>query len=150
MPNKKANDLRSRKAHQAKKCEVSHDVVEPSREYDGQADRLSLRDARELFVLELRIFAKDTQRHHKECIVTLEKLLRKQGIEIDDVRDLTSRMIRDKFVYYMLDDMQLKPTTVNTRIRGVRAFTKFLHREGYIAKNIGGRSTPRETRTDGY
>lgn len=104
---------------------------------DALGDMLSLVEARKLFAGELRVFSKDTQRHHQECVVALEKILRRQNIEVLDVRQLTPRLIRDKFIYYMLDDMDLKPTTVNTRIRGIRAFTKFLHREGFIAKNIG-------------
>lgn len=48
-----------------------------------------------------------------------------------------TRMLKDHFVYYMLDDMELKPTTVNTRIHGVRSFTKFLHTGDYIPTDIG-------------
>lgn len=98
---------------------------------------LDLAQARDRFVRELRIFSKATQVHHRDCVKALEKILGLQGIQIQDVRDLTTRLLKDHFVYYMLDTMKLKPTTVNDRIRGIRSFTKFLTAEGYLPVNIG-------------
>lgn len=104
---------------------------------EPKTEALDLTQAREMFTRELRIFSKATQAHHRDCVKALERILGMQGIEIRDVRQLTTRLLKDHFVYYMLDDMQLKPTTVNDRIRGVRSFTKFLAAEGYLPTNIG-------------
>ena len=123
------------------KLDMRGDVVKGQQLEGSQptlnSEVLNLAQARDRFVRELRIFSKATQVHHRECVKALERILRLQGIEIRDVRHLNTRLLKDHFVYYMLDEMKLKPTTVNDRIRGVRSFTKFLTAEGYLQTNIG-------------
>ncbi|MCL6627505.1 MAG: hypothetical protein K6T68_13080 [Alicyclobacillus shizuokensis] len=67
----------------------------------------------------------------------MEKVLASQAITVPDVRRLTSHLIKENFVFYMVEEMSLRPNTINGRVRSVRALIKFLHREGYITRDFG-------------
>ena len=114
--------------------------VEPVDENEPQSTRpesavWSLGEAKRLFLKDLRALARHTQRWHRENITALEKILAKQGIVIQDGRDLTSALLKDHFVFYMLDTLHLKANTINGRVRSVRKLLQFMHREGMIRRD---------------
>ncbi len=98
---------------------------------------LSLPEAKTLFLRDIRLLSQETQRWHKENLTALEKVLAAQGIQISDVRTLTAKMVKEHFVFYMSEEMELMPNTINGRVRSVRALLKYLHGEGHIAKDFG-------------
>ena len=104
---------------------------------EGEPTALSLTDAKSLFLQDIKDLSRETQRWHRENLTAFEKVLAKQNIAVEDVTQLTPTFIRHKFAFYMLEEMGLKPNTINGRIRSVRAMIKFLVREGYLPNDFG-------------
>jgi integrase/recombinase XerD len=100
-------------------------------------EQMSLSEAKTHFLQDIRLLSPDTQRWHRENLTALEKVLAAQGITVPDVRSLTPHLIKEHFLFYMAEEMGLRPNTINGRVRSVRALIKFLHREGYIARDFG-------------
>ncbi len=96
---------------------------------------LTLVNARAQFLRDIRGLAKQTQRWHKETLNALEKVLGMQDIVVEDCRKLTVPFLKERFVFYMLEDLGLKVNTINGRIRSVRALIQFLHRENYLPRD---------------
>lgn len=100
-------------------------------------DALSLSEAKTLFLKDIRLLSQETKRWHRENLTALEKVLAAQNIEVKDVCQLNVKMLKEHFVFYMVEDMGLKANTVNGRVRSARALIKFLHKEGYISSDFG-------------
>lgn len=113
-----------------------NDLGQPLRDEEGVVQQLSLSEAKALFLRDIRLLSPDTQRWHRENLTALEKVLGRQGIQVDDVRHLTSRVFKDHFVIYMFDEMNLKPNTINGRVRSVRALIRFLYEQGYVKRDF--------------
>ncbi len=99
---------------------------------------ITLTDAKLLFLRDIRGLAKQTQRWHKENLNALEKVLTKQGIMVDDCRNLTVPFLKERFIFYMLEELGLKVNTINGRIRSVRGLIQFLFSEHYLTKDYRG------------
>jgi integrase/recombinase XerD len=93
---------------------------------------LSYEEAKVLFLRDCRHLAKQTQRWHRENLNSFEKILGRQGIVVGDVAKLSASYVKSRYVYYMVEDMGLKPNTVNGRIRTLKAFAAYLVQEGHI------------------
>ena len=65
------------------------------------------------FLRDIRGLAKQTQRWHKENLNALEKVLCMQGVTIEDCRKLTVSLLKEHFVFYMLEELGLKVNTIN-------------------------------------
>ncbi|KYP81659.1 tyrosine-type recombinase/integrase [Ferroacidibacillus organovorans] len=97
----------------------------------------SLAEAKTLFLEDIRNLAMHTQRWHRENLNALEKVLEKQGIVVQDMRELTMPLLKNNFVFYMRDTMHLKTNTINGRVRTVRALLHFVYEQGYVARDPG-------------
>jgi integrase/recombinase XerD len=104
---------------------------------NAEQSRLSLSEAKTLFLRDIRLLSKETQRWHRENLTAVEKALVKQKIDVSDVRCLTAPMMKEHVVFYMFEEMELKPNTINGRVRSVRALTKLLFGEGHIDRDFG-------------
>ena len=97
---------------------------------------LSLAETKMMFLAEVRGLAANTQRWHREILTEFEKVLAKQQILILDCWDLTARLLKNHFVFYMRDDLGLKTNPINGWVRTVRALIHFLFKEGYLEQDI--------------
>lgn len=97
----------------------------------------SLAEVKTLFLDDIRNLAMHTQRWHRENLNALEKVLEKQGIVVQDMRELTMPLLKNNFVFYMRDTMHLKTNTINGRVRTVRAVLHFAYEQGYVARDFG-------------
>lgn len=113
-----------------RKNELVQDVAT---EKDGTS--ISLVDAVALFMRDVRGLAFHTQRWHRENLNALQRVLAKQDIVVDDCCGLTTRFLKDHFIFYMKEELCLKPNTVNGRVRTVRKLIHFLHEEGYLGSD---------------
>ncbi|QSO46759.1 tyrosine-type recombinase/integrase [Alicyclobacillus mengziensis] len=98
---------------------------------------VSLEEASRMFLREHRHLAAHTQRFHRENLTSLARILALQGKVILDCRELTASLLKHHYLYYMMDDLHLKPNTINGRIRTVRQLIAFLHQEGYLLRDYG-------------
>ncbi|QSO46641.1 hypothetical protein [Alicyclobacillus mengziensis] len=98
---------------------------------------LSLSEAKSLFLKDIRLLSPETQRWHRENLTAVEKALVRQDIDVCDVSSFTVALLKEHVVFYMFEEMHLKPNTINGRVRSVRALLKFFHHEGHIQTNFG-------------
>jgi integrase/recombinase XerD len=102
-----------------------------------QSSRLSFSEAKGLFLGDIRLLSPETQRWHRENLTAVEKALVRQEVDVSDVHSLTAPIMKEHVVFYMFEEMGLKPNTINGRIRSLRALLKFLHSNGYFDKDFG-------------
>jgi len=75
-----------------------------------------------------------TIRSYQDSILQLRDTFEKQGIPLD-IYNLTSREIKDHFIAYLFDQGR-SDNTVNSRIKGLKQFLKYLFTEGWLTQNI--------------
>lgn len=105
---------------------------------DGLDDsgELTLDGALELFLRDCktRNLSEHTVKYYQNEIRGMAKMLTEQEQPIIP-RKITPKIIEENLIYYMIEELQLKATTVNTRLRAVRAFFKFLYTKRHIPLN---------------
>jgi integrase/recombinase XerD len=87
-----------------------------------------LRDAR------IRNLSSHTLRYYRNELIALQGILEAQTLPTRPDR-ISLEVLRQNVILYMMETMGLKETTINTRLRAIRAFFNFLTREGMIAEN---------------
>lgn len=92
--------------------------------------------AMELFINEQKIRHKAvrTIEWHRENLHTLRVFLERQGFK-SIPSQITSKMLKENYILYMLETLKLSPVTVNGRIRSCKALFEFLFTEGYLTYN---------------
>ncbi|RFB12754.1 recombinase XerD [Bacillus sp. HNG] len=102
------------------------DVIEVDYSYD---------DLLKLFIddCELRNLREHTIKYYRGELSAFRNLMQKQMVDMN-VRDWTGETIKTHGILYM-KDKGLKPVTINTRLRAVRAFFNFLEHQNLITNN---------------
>ncbi|MCY8026413.1 tyrosine-type recombinase/integrase [Bacillus sonorensis] len=97
---------------------------------------LSFEKALDLFIQEgkTRNLRPYTLNYYQQELNNFKFLLEAQNI-ITIPNRITSKMIKENVVEYLKGTKKLKVTTINTRLRAIRAFFNFLHKEGHIINN---------------
>lgn len=92
-------------------------------------------EALDLFIKDclLRNLRPDTVRYYQNELTTFKKLLDEQEIPTDPAL-ITESVIEEGLVLYMMEH-GAKVTSINTRLRAVRAFFNFLENKGKIPQN---------------
>lgn len=81
----------------------------------------------------IRNLSEHTTKYYRSELVRFRKTLESQGIT-SNPREIKRQHIRENLIAYSIDK-GLKETSINTRIRAVKAFFNFLERESYILEN---------------
>ncbi|WP_214484311.1 tyrosine-type recombinase/integrase [Bacillus sp. SM2101] len=72
------------------------------------------------------------QYYHYE-LIAFRGMLEKQGLSTRPNK-VTLKILRENVILYMMEVMGRKETSINTRLRAIRAFFNYLEREGMIAE----------------
>ena len=123
--------VRKRRNNQIQYDDEMFTVDDPNASSD-----LTFDEAVELFIKDgkLRNLSEYTLKYYRNELMTAKKLLTQQEVEAMPHR-ITPQIIEENLIYYMIEDMQLKPNTVNTRLRAIRAFFNFLYKKRHIPLN---------------
>jgi integrase/recombinase XerD len=97
---------------------------------------LSFDEALEIFLreTELKNLSVYTRNYYERELLTFKRLLVTQDIDTTPM-NITTANIEDNLIRYMANEQKLKTTTINTRLRAIRAFFNFLHKKRYIFAN---------------
>lgn len=87
-----------------------------------------LRDAR------IRNLSEHTMKYYRNELTALRGILEAQNVSTRPDK-ITLQVIRENVILYMMDTLGRKETSINTRLRAIRAFFNFLYKEGMIAEN---------------
>lgn len=82
----------------------------------------------------IRNLSEYTLKYYKKEILTVKKILDEQDIDFVPIR-ITTQIVKENIILYMLEAKKLKDVSVNTRLRALRAFFNFLYKESYIYTN---------------
>ena len=96
-------------------------------DYD-EAVRLFLRDG------EIRNLREHTLKYYRNELNTFRKMLEAQGVTTLP-GEITAEIIREHVILYMRNVKEAKITSVNTRLRAIRAFFNYLFDNNYIVTN---------------
>jgi len=133
MENKKINETMQEKSKRKRRDELSReellilsDFVDVEYTFD---------DLLEMFIddCELRNLREHTIKYYRSELRAFKNLMIKQNIEMD-VSAWTGDTIKKHGILYM-KEKGLKPVTINTRLRAVRAFFNFLEHQNLIKQN---------------
>lgn len=104
--------------------------------YKGPEGTLSWDEAVEIFIQTKRTETASarTVEYEQENLTSYRKILVAQGIE-PQVEGLTVDFFRKHFVAYMVDEKGYALNTINNRIKTIKRFFAFLHREGWTQHN---------------
>jgi integrase/recombinase XerD len=83
---------------------------------------------------EIRNLRDHTLKFYRSELTSFRKLLEAQDIETIPAR-ITPENVKENVIRYMKDRQQAKTVSINTRLRAIRAFFNFLHKERYIHTN---------------
>jgi integrase/recombinase XerD len=91
-----------------------------------------------MFLREARIknLSVHTLRYYRNELTSLRGILEAQGVSTRPDR-ITRKVIEENVILYMLEQQGRKDTSINTRLRAIRAFLNYLHKERMISENIG-------------
>lgn len=97
---------------------------------------LNFEEAIELFMKDcsIRNLREHTLKYYHNELRTFLKLFDAQGLSLKP-NEVTSTHIKDNIILYMKDVQGLKTVTINTRLRAVRSFFNFLHKNKHIKNN---------------
>lgn len=99
----------------------------------------SFKEALELFEkdCDLRNLRPYTIKYYKSEISAFLSHLSEQGIDIEILKptNVTEEFIKENVILYMKNYKGSKIVTINTRLRALRAFFNFLHKNKHIPKN---------------
>jgi len=104
--------------------------------YHGSNGTLTWDEAVDLFLQAKRTETASprTVDFEKENLNSYRKLMLEQGIE-PQVEGLSVDVLRKHFVAYMVDEKKYALNTINNRIKTIKRFFSFLHKEGWIQNN---------------
>ncbi|MCD1261260.1 tyrosine-type recombinase/integrase [Paenibacillus athensensis] len=72
--------------------------------------------------------------HEQENLASYKRILLEQDLE-PSVEKITVEAVRKHFVMYMVEQKGYALSTINNRIKSLKRFFSFLHREGWILNN---------------
>lgn len=130
---KEENEKKQEKSKRGRRDELSReelmilsDVVEVEYSYD---------DLVEMFIddCELRNLREHTIKYYRSQLSTFRKHLIKQNVDMN-VREWTGDIVKKHGILYM-KQIGLKPVSINSRLRAIRAFFNFLEQQQLINKN---------------
>lgn len=75
-----------------------------------------------------------TLRAYQDSIQQMKEAFEKQNVPLN-IYKLTSREIKNHFIAFLIDQGR-SDNTVNSRIKGIKQFLRYLFTEGWISKNI--------------
>ncbi|MBV7509687.1 tyrosine-type recombinase/integrase [Bacillus sp. sid0103] len=101
-----------------------------------RSDYLDFNDALELFIKdgEIRNLREHTIKYYRNELTTFQKLLVEQSVTTYP-GEITKDIINDNVIRYLRVEKGLKTTSINTRLRAIRAFFNFLYKDRYIPQN---------------
>lgn len=104
--------------------------------FRGSGDKLNWDEAVEIYIAakQSETASKRTVQYEKENLDSYKKIMTAQEIA-PSVEDITVEALRKHFVLYMVDTKGYALNTINNRIKTLKRFFLFLHREGWIYKN---------------
>jgi len=98
--------------------------------------KLSLDDLLQSFILDCK--AKNlsilTLKVYEDSVLRMKEAFQEQQMPLD-IYTVTSRDIKNYFIAYMINQGK-SDNTVNSRIKGIKQFFKYLFTEGWITQNI--------------
>lgn len=81
----------------------------------------------------IRNLSEQTLIYYRSQLTQFRNMLEKQRIATDPNR-ITAKIIKENVILKLMEDGK-KETTINTKLRAIRAFFNFLHKERYIVNN---------------
>lgn len=104
--------------------------------YRGPESTLTWEEAVQIFIQAKRTetASERTVEYEKENLDNYRKMMLEQGVELQ-VEGLSIDFLRKHFVAYMVDEKKYALNTINNRIKTIKRFFAFLHREGWIQHN---------------
>ncbi len=82
----------------------------------------------------MRNIREHTIRYYRNELTTFRRILEEQEITTTP-GEITQAIIQENVILYLRDIKQLKITSINTRLRAIRAFFNFLYKNDYIPMN---------------
>lgn len=104
--------------------------------FSGAGYRLTWEEAVKLFIQARRAETSSdhTVKFEQSSLECYRRILQEQEIEAS-VYDVTTDLLRNKFIMAMVEKKAYKLNTVNNRIKAIKRFFLFLKEEGWIADN---------------
>lgn len=101
-----------------------------------RSDFLSFEDAVELFIKDgkIRNIREHTVKYYQNELRAFKMILDEQGVTTYP-GEITPDIIRENVILYLRENKELKITSINSRLRAIRAFFNYLARENYITKS---------------
>jgi len=113
-------------------------IVENVEETDKQPEVLT-----EDFETSLHMFLRDckirnlsehTLKYYKNELIAFRSILEAQDLSTAPDK-ITLKILKENVILYMMETLERKETSINTRLRAIRAFFNFLEKERMIAEN---------------
>ncbi|MBD7965378.1 tyrosine-type recombinase/integrase [Fictibacillus norfolkensis] len=101
-----------------------------------RSDKYEFDELLELFIDdgEIRNLRDHTIKYYRNELTTFRRLLESQDIDTQPAK-ITPEHVKENVIRYMKDRQQAKTVSINTRLRAIRAFFNYLHKERYIPNN---------------
>lgn len=98
--------------------------------------RLTWQEAVKLFIQARRAetSSEHTIKFEQNSLECYRRILHEQEIEAD-IYEVTTEVLRNKFILYMVEKKKYALNTVNNRLKAIKRFFTFLHEEGWKADN---------------
>ncbi|MCY8348057.1 tyrosine-type recombinase/integrase [Bacillus haynesii] len=82
----------------------------------------------------LKNLSKHTVKYYRDELLAFRTMLERQGISTKP-GDMTLKIIKENVIVYMMETLNRKETSINTRLRAIRAFFNFLEKDRQIYEN---------------
>jgi len=82
----------------------------------------------------IRNLSEHTLKYYKNELIGFRSLLEAQGLSTTPEK-VTLKIIKENVILYMMETLERKETSINTRLRAIRSFFNFLEKERMITEN---------------
>ncbi len=82
----------------------------------------------------IRNLSESSLKYYRNELISFRGLLEEQDLPTHPSK-ITLKTIKENVIYYMMETLNRKESSINTRLRAIRAFFNFLYKEGMIAEN---------------
>lgn len=119
-------------ARRRNKIDFDHERNQPKIEIEPEDFETSLH----MFLRDCKIrnLSEHTVKYYRNELIAFRNMLEKQGISTYP-EDITLKTLKDHVILYMMEKLNRKESSINTRLRAIRAFFNFLEKEGMITEN---------------